>query len=235
MVKFLFRKQGGKGPFVSNEGQSKLSRLWSRIFKADEGGTSGQWTERLAALVDRKPSLVRRGSAATVMSVVFPRRSVALRLEGPYYSPADPFRYEKVICFVAGTGISGAIAIATAFTELNASQSEQSLPEEKSTTSLSQPRRSPWRRCIIVWSVRATDYVDIPFFEHKPGLEIRNCLTGPGRQRIDLGQTLTEILTDDPGGKTWVYVSGPKPFIEAGKTACKASDRVDYYAASWEI
>ena len=236
MVQFLFRKRGKVAPFIPEEDrQSKSFRLWSRGSDTKiEDAKSGQWTERLAGLVDQEPSPVRRGSVATVMSVLFPRINVALRLEGPYFSPAQPSRYDKVICFVAGTGISGAIAIATAFTELNRTPTETP-STEKPNGSFNNSPVSPWRRCIVIWSVRATDFVDLPFFEYKEGLEIRNCLTGPGRQRLNLNQTLGEILTEDPDGKTWVYISGPKPFIEAGKMACKAREDVDLYAASWDI
>lgn len=52
---------------------------------------------------------------------------------------------------------------------------------------------------------------------------------------MDFNETLGEILTEDPHGKTWVYISGPKPFIDAGKSACKGRDGVDLYAASWDI
>ena len=37
-------------------------------------------------------------------------------------------------------------------------------------------------------------------------------------------QTLADVREGE--GKTWVYLSGPNPFIQAGEAACKASGRV---------
>lgn len=237
IVQFLFRKRGRKDAVIANPNPSKCSRLWSRVCRSNkEAKTGGEWTEKVAAFVDRRFSnsnIVRRGSAGTIISVLYPRVDIALRVEGPYFSPANPSRYDKVICFVAGTGISGAIAIAKAFIE-NSKTSGKS-PTESSNSSPQDTPRSPWRKCVVVWSVRDTDFVELPFFEHHDGLEIRNYITGQGRQRVDIGHMLRNILTEDPLGKTWVYISGPNSYIEAGKSACKAEQGVDFYAASWEI
>jgi hypothetical protein len=37
--------------------------------------------------------------------------SISLRLEDPYFTPTDPARYQTVVCLVAATDISGALAI----------------------------------------------------------------------------------------------------------------------------
>lgn len=159
----------------------------------------------------------------------FPKINIALRLEGPYFSPADPSRYHKVICLVAGTGISGAIAIAGAF-----AVSQRSRLETTSEKPI-MPTKSPWQKCFIIWSVKSTDFVELPFIEKCGGLEIQTFLTGPGRARVDIDQVLGDVREAEPKGRTWVYISGPNPFIEAGKRACKAAGDVEFYAASWEI
>ena len=41
--------------------------------------------------------------------------AIGVRAEGQYFTPADPARYHTVVCIVAGTGISGALAIIGAF------------------------------------------------------------------------------------------------------------------------
>lgn len=153
---------------------------------------------------------------------------VALRLEGPYFSPADASRYDTVVCLVAGTGISGAIAIAAAF---NASAQDST---ERGQKGDEVHRASRWRRCVIVWSVKETDDIELPFIQPMAeGLELRKFLTGPGRKRVDLSEELGEIAKG--GGRTWVYISGPTAFLNAGKVACQIVQSladVVYYAAS---
>jgi len=49
-------------------------------------------------------------------------------------------------------------------------------------------------------------------------------------------ETLTDIRKSDMEGasRTWVYISGPEPFIEGAKEACKvARPALEFYAASW--
>lgn len=159
----------------------------------------------------------------------FPVIDVALRLEGPYFSPADPSRYHKVVCLVAGTGISGAIAIAGAFAESQRSR-VQSTSEKASL-----PSTSPWQKCVVIWSVKSSDFVELPFFENCEGLELQTSLTGEGRARLNINKALKEVREAEPAGRTWVYISGPNAFIEAGKKACKDAGDMEFYAASWDI
>lgn len=63
-----------------------------------------------------------------------------------------------------------------------------------------------------------------------PGLEVRSFLTGKGRDRINMEETIGSIMEN--GGRTWVYISGPNPFIEAGEKACRTSG-VDFFGARW--
>ena len=168
-------------------------------------------------------------SQATFSTEVF-GIDIALRLEGPYFSPADPSRYDTVVCLVAGTGVSGALAIAAAFNAAAVGDSEAREP----------PTRK-WRRCIIMWSVKEPDDIKLPFIEPKAeGLELRKYLTGPGRTRVDMGQALSEICVKGKkeGGRSWVYISGPNKYIESAKEACKEVKQqaeLDIYAASWDI
>ena len=197
---------------------------------------STQWTQRLAELADSRytnsqtsvsnPSRLESGYKANTDGV-----DLALRLEGPYFSPADTFRYDTVICLVAGTGISGAIAIASAFNTFDVDQPKPGKPQIK-------PKADRmWRRCIIMWSVRENNDVELPFIEPKAeGLELRKFLTGPGRERVDLASELTGAVKRDD--RTWVYISGPAAYINAGKAACQTTEslaNLEYYAASWDI
>lgn len=63
-----------------------------------------------------------------------------------------------------------------------------------------------------------------------PGLEVRSFLTGKGRGRVNMEETIDSIK--EKGGRTWVYISGPNPFIESGEKACRRSD-VDFFGARW--
>ena len=235
-IQFLFRKQG-KAP-VSNNTVVMPLPLHQRIFRGKKRRVqSTQWTARLAALADEhRPDLPKNQrdvdkdveKSTTTFSPEVIGIDVALRLEGPYFSPADPSRYDTVICLVAGTGISGAIAIAAAF-NYAATNDNTDAP----------PRR--WRQCIIIWSVKESDDIELPFLEPKAeGLELRRCLTGPSRARVDLTQALSEICVKEKRetGRSWVYTSGPGKYIDSAKEACKKvkqQTELDFYAASWDI
>ncbi|KAL6720368.1 hypothetical protein ACLMJK_002289 [Lecanora helva] len=208
-VQFLFRKsQNTPTPTLSTN-------------HPQEEKKSKEWTNKLASLVEEPILTSDSTSEKTEDPEKNPNPSsthhTSLRLEGPYFTPAEPSRYSTVICLVAGTGISGAIAIAAAF---RSSRGEQN------------PR---WKRCVIFWSVRETEYIRLPFLpEDTPGLEVRPHLTGKGRARLDAGRAIGEVL--ECGAETregvWVYLSGPNPFIESGERACREL-RVAYYGARW--
>ena len=235
-IQFLFRKQGGKGP--SNTAVVPLP-FYKRILRGQKKRKqSTQWTARLAALVDeQQPEPSKRQSDSNIdmekslapFTPVAGGINVALRLEGPYFSPADPYRYDTVVCLVAGTGVTGAISIAAAFnyaaTNDFIDSARKALPPRK------------WRRCIIMWSVKETEDIQLPFLEPKSeGLELRKCLTGPGRSRVDLGQALSEICVKErrEGGASWVYISGPDKYVDSGREACQEVQRhteLDFYAA----
>ena len=237
-IQFLFRKRG-KAPV--GELNPPAPRPWyRRAFRGKEQRMqSTQWTERFARLADELDSNFRSLSPGTsklesghaplgVQGV-----NVSLRLEGPYFSPADPSRYNTVICLVAGTGISGAIAIAAAFNRIT-------LKEQGGITETGPyVTKSRWHKCIIVWSVKATDDIELPFIEPMAyGLELLKFQTGSGRSRLDLGSELTKLMKD--AGRTWVYISGPNAFINAGEEAClglKQSQgaNLEFYGARWDI
>ncbi|KAL8815236.1 MAG: hypothetical protein Q9223_005609 [Gallowayella weberi] len=196
-------------------------------------GKTVQWTEKVASSFDegineRKHHPAKmQGDERNLNTSV----DIALRLEGPYFSPADPSRYHTVVCLVAGTGISGALAIAGAFSAL-----QNSRTTAKSTLSSSISHESPWRRCVIVWSVRETDFVDLPPWDSHTDVEIQILLTGPGRPRPDLPAIMAKISQVTPSGAMiWTYISGPKGFLENAKTVCKAVSNIEYHAASWDI
>ncbi|KAL8831933.1 MAG: hypothetical protein Q9191_000573 [Dirinaria sp. TL-2023a] len=237
-IQFLFRKRG-KAP--TGEYSSRAPQpLYRRPFRGKQKRMqSTQWTERFANLADELGSNIQSLSPGTskLESGYAPLGeqgvNVSLRLEGPYFSPADPSRYNTVICVVAGTGISGAIAIAAAFNQLARKEQGHSIETGTPMT------KSQWDRCIILWSVKATDDIELPFIEPMAhGLELIKFQTGPGRKRLDLAGELTKLMKD--AGRTWVYISGPNSFIDAGEEAClgfrqREGVNLDFYGARWDI
>ena len=158
---------------------------------------STQWTNKLASLADEEKADTNAAIGA----------QTSLRLEGPYFTPANPESYKTVICLVAGTGLSGALAIAAAFQAQRGRKSPQSPTREANTTgntespypggatteqnsrSKHQPTTKPlspvaaeapctvaretsgrWTRCIVLWAIRESDFVEMPFFKgmHAP-------------------------------------------------------------------
>ena len=257
-IQFLFRKRGQPTTNTFHN-VTRFNRFLSlsRMFRSKEQRLrSTEWTDKLANLVDKEHQSPTQTVSASSLEVItttrkdqtsplspcsprptYPKIDIGIRLEGPYFSPADPYRYDTVVCLVAGTGISGAIAIGGAFTELQRQRSgsydNKNCCRGGSCTHTSN-LASTWDRCVIVWSVKASDVVELPFLASSPGVEVQTHLTGEGRKRIDMRATI-EGIKNEGGGNMWVYVSGPTPFLESGKTACKAVPKVDVYAPSWDI
>ena len=237
MIQFLFRKS------------ESTPATTVPLNHARNKNASKQWTNKLASLVDEASNMqAEKIQDPENLGLHQPPRSyqTSLRLEGPYFTAADPASYNTVICLVAGTGISGAIAIAAAFSA-QFSRPEQCTPPltEQSETAIEDHRieqqqrydtekvkEISWRRCVIIWSVRESDCITLPFFQDTPGLEVRSHLTGPGHQRLDQQRAIENVIQADPRAKTWVYLSGPNAFIEAGEKACRASG-VDFFGARW--
>lgn len=153
---------------------------------------ASQWTDKLGSLADggvrSKKSLdtgmaLHNQSTQTIINPI----PVALRLEGPYFTPAKPSGYRTVVCLVAGTGVSGALAIAGAFKELNrqsvsaesalqlgSTAVAQDIPSSNSSvrTSRRWSRRGDiWTRCVVIWTVREDAFIELPEFNS------RSCIT----------------------------------------------------------
>lgn len=240
MIQFLFRRSKASRSLTTSTGHPR------------EEKASKEWTNKLASLVDEgspgvpPPKELLNDPEKHVERRLSAHFNTSLRLEGPYFTPANPTSYNTVICLVAGTGVSGAIAIAAAFSAQSSGiESGDVAPSEPRTsertnsateqgTSCQLPAREGriWRRCIIIWSVRESDFIELPFFQESPGLEVRSHLTGKGHDRLDAKQVISEICKDEPGGKTWVYISGPNPFIEASEKACRELG-VSFFGARW--
>ena len=156
-----------------------------------------QWTERLAEVahaedISTTPSSLN-GPFQSEPEIAVPISKpvpISLRLEGPYFTPADPAAYRTVVCLVAGTGVSGAIAICVAFKEME----RQSAAMTQSGATLSPPRCTMgepaplqiqslngragsitfvqkdrvWTRCIVIWSVREEMHIDRPELKGPP-------------------------------------------------------------------
>ena len=232
MIQFLFRKSDQQRALVPETGHPR------------EENSSKQWTNKLASLVEDAPSAT--GSVSEKIDDLeghgkaeqYSLHHTSLRLEGPYFTPVNPASYHTVICLVAGTGISGAIAIASAFSaQFSRGGSERRDADGVARNGVDTLQDSKvlrvWPRCIVLWSVRESDYIKLPFFsEDTPGLEVRPHLTGNGRSRLDPRKAVEDIRESSPTEKTWVYISGPNPFIDTGERACRALD-VAYFGARW--
>ena len=263
-IQFLFRKSSRPPPADNGAKTGVKQHLsLSRLLRTKKQRVqSVQWTEQLAGLVDEQPTAkldpldedAKPDSTADDVelqspalppsrsSTPSPKVRVALRLEGPYFSPADPARYPIAVCLVAGTGISGALAVAGAFAE-----SRRRHLRDSTAAACAAPKGTPcvagaaggvptWRRCVVVWSVREAYAVELPFADGLAGTELQVHRTGPGRPRLDIAATLAEVRAAETAGtRMWVYISGPKAFIDAGKAACKGLEGCDFYAASWDV
>lgn len=238
MIQFLFRKASRSPTMPTNHPR--------------EEKTSKQWTNKLASIADTKSTDVsipenmhdpEQQPEARVATLA----NTSLRLEGPYFTPANPAMYETVICLVAGTGVSGAIAIAASFSAQFSSEgctkfppvvapsSEQAENTAEQDKTLQPPTSTEKtsKRCVVIWSIRESDHVRLPFFQVSPGLEVRSHLTGKGHGRLDAEKTINEICpNDDALARTWVYISGPNPFIEVGEKACRDLG-VAFFGARW--
>lgn len=157
---------------------------WRRMRRRARPKERLQWTARLAGLSekakhdemvriatqDSNGDLNRLETTQTRTPSSLRGVPVNLRLEGPYFTPANPAAYETVVCLVAGTGVSGALAIIGAFKEIE----RKRLDVEGSTVDLGpecddacQQARNEmnggnkrvWRRLVVVWSVRENDFV----------------------------------------------------------------------------
>lgn len=116
-----------------------------------------QWTSRLGSLADeelekspvdpeRDPGQLEHHDWKEAVSL--PGVNTNVRLEGPYFSPSNPERFKTVVCLVAGTGLSGAIAMAAAFKAQRSSQ-----------------QTTLWQRCFLIWTVRERNYTTIPLLD----------------------------------------------------------------------
>jgi hypothetical protein len=249
-----------------NAGDGKELHPWNRK-SWRKGIPPAQWTNKLASLAhqDEPESLRTTGKSSrdSVLNMIpstaslstmsisstsalptyeYPSAKVSFRLEGPYYTPAKPANYGTVICLVAGTGVSGAIAIANAFIErrnataLNGTTDSSTLQATGGEKTSRKSDSGLWRRCLVVWTVKEEDYVELPFvkFSLESGLEFRTHLTGQGRQRLDIKALLAEE-SNGADDNAWVYISGPNRFILAAEKACKATPGIAYYGARWDI
>ncbi len=193
-IQFLFRKQGksrpAPEPVPPKHGFALIKDLACR-----RKAPSAEWTDRLAGLADKAmlpPDAIENSRSTALHHISRPpaiRSSstawfdrdhphqvaeIGVRAEGPYFTPAEPSRYHTVICLVAGTGVSGAIAIVGAFVELkrqraaNLTAGSSCEPNPCGAPHQSSARISStkvWERCVVVWSVRADEYTDLPFLK----------------------------------------------------------------------
>lgn len=212
LVKFLFRKSGRSRSVPDTPSKKHAWATGFGLFNL-EAKPKFEWTDRLTSVADQHmpvpegvdDSVLNQSDWApfggqSSVATLDPNHSyrtvdIGIRLEGPYFTPADPSRYKTVICFVAGTGVSGAIAIASSFVEMKRQQAANHTKRHRVGLDCGS-RSSPdhlipdiWERCVIFWSVRADDYVNLPFLKGKvypilfpycKYVHVLNLLSGPG-------------------------------------------------------
>ena len=184
-IQFLFRKRSNSlQPSESAPTPKRGFAEMARTLLSPKIKRKVQWTEKLASHADAQVS-----AAIPILSTsTNPKRAstftfgpdhphtvatIPLRLEGPYFTHADLSRYRTVICLVAGTGISGAIAIAGAFAETERQRTttmDSCGSLEGAGACMASTANGIWERCVVVWSVREEDYIDMPFLK---GIEHR--------------------------------------------------------------
>ena len=120
---------------------------------------SGQWTNKLCRLIDEEHSLSGAYPIPSVNHFSKPETKIKVRLEGPYFKTTNLHAHKTVVCLVAGTGLSGAIAIAKAFRAQNSKCCSDKVDMEV--------RKQTWKRCIIIWVVRDENFVNLPHWECK--------------------------------------------------------------------
>lgn len=174
---------------------------------------------------------------------------ISLRLEGPFFTPANPSHYHTVVCLVEGAGISGALAIVSAFQQLERFERGMLVPPgsnyDMSAVSAGISEEGigrkkvarKWKRCLIVWVVREEDFIQLPGLTVPEGsmMEVRIHFIGQGRKQCCYYQTLDGVLNKDVSevaeGRTvnvdervslWCYAAGGKTFVGKVEEACKA-------------
>ncbi|GAM83841.1 hypothetical protein ANO11243_018310 [Dothideomycetidae sp. 11243] len=221
-IQFLFRKRGKTTASVPMNQSSTpscgcitlVSHLMSKSPKTSN--STLQWTDRLAGVAKTIPTgnpVVFGGESSpeglftsayeTTPTTYQPSSGTLLRLEGPYFTPSHPDSYDTVICLVAGTGVSGALAISSSFAAAqhsytNAVQRTRNGFSEEELTDV--PTTPHWRRCVIVWSVRESDYIDlcVPFpYLSGRGIQVVPHITGGGQKRMDTANVVQKIVRDD--------------------------------------
>ena len=181
-IQFLFRKQGRNRP-----NPEPVPRKYGLVLVrglVHRRAPTAEWTDKLASLADKiilAPQSVENTRSTDLHHTSQPPPAqssyleqiaeIGVRVEGPYFTPADPSRYHTVVCIVAGTGVSGAISIIDAFVELKR-QRAANFPASSSceSSSCDAPQQSSasmkvWERCVVVWSVKGDEYTDLPFLK----------------------------------------------------------------------
>lgn len=143
-----------------------------------------------------------------------------LRLEGPYFTAANPMAYETIVCLVAGTGITGALAIAEAFQAHRKNWKRPShfgaTDRNASSEVPNNDQRQRWSRCVVIWTVRADDYVEIPKIQ--------------GVLNSNISESEAILLTRFQHSKTMVWTSGYITQEEGGHGLTCAMHYVKYVA-----
>jgi hypothetical protein len=180
-IQFIFRKRGGSGSISQAQARQVILPRWFNFFRNPVKPTF-QWTDKLASIADGSKTLLRSRDNSSIdqpsgtpsielngeiesSTCSSQNVDVPLRLEGPYFTVADPSRYKTVICIVAGTGVSGAIAIARSFLEQKRQQMAALEIGGVWEPNSKLANKSTWERCVIIWSVGTEAYINLPYME----------------------------------------------------------------------
>lgn len=194
-----------------------------------------EWTWKVQDLADEKDekSDSRNGKA------------LSCRVEGPYvpatlgYQSAD-----HVICFVGGTGLTGAYSLALWWLEFR--------------------KQEPKARFTLLWMVRDRKTTELE--EWRMLLERTSCVenmmiivhVSSEKGRLNISKWLTDNLSTDKAedegmnGKAWAYGSGPEGLLSVVEDECISMamktrrsatkpgsgllvNELDFYIAKWEV
>lgn len=210
------------GQLADKYGKSVEQNAWG-LKQQDSFNLSERESERLDSLA--VPPNVRNVRKVSKAEEVLDSASVpiSIRLEGPFFTAVNPTHYRTVVCIVGGAGINGAIAIASAYQQLDNIEAQERMnrpQRSKSPTGLQKLFAEPddcdtglcslpnlqnriWRRCVIIWVVNEEDYIEPPglYDSRDPGvksdLEFRVIFTANIYKELNVLAVLDRVLKED--------------------------------------
>lgn len=176
---------------------------------------------------------------------------ISIRLEGPFFTAVNPSHYRTVVCIVGGAGINGAIAIASAYQQLDNIDAQERLnppspaksltgirklfvePDDCDTGLCSMPNLANriWKRCVIVWVVNEEDFIEPPGLYAnkaegvKSKLEFRVIFTTNMPKELNVVAVLDGVLKEDGVEQGKTKMGSLWCYIAGAKLLVKQAER----------